>query len=583
MDMQRDSGEQVRPPEGDLPPPPKVAVDAVPGEPAAATVADVFLPPTPSLLSDFPSVPDLFHDIEKLMNGTRTSPLPSPRTLPSPRRHLPDPIDPDLPVPVPSSTDPSPPKTASTIQPSRPTTTTNATATTVFGMSPLKIAEKTTTLTPALTAPRPPAALPRLHHQSQPQPQPPSRSHHANPAQVPVKSPPLPPAINSPTFSDDVLSPIEYRPNPLMKNPAATASTLSFSSMSSAGAGRSRVRSRPQQPIHYQQDDDVVDEDSDIDVVDLRSRSSSRRRRGSEPASPRPRVGMDDTPMGSSFGAFGTHQSILSSTPPSAFPGGPNGVVTSKKRSIPNAAQSSLYQRTRTPSTGSTKSRNLYNFMSNLASSSTSVSEEGGVGGSASSCGPANGRGTPSSAVVSSAASATSSNGPKRMRSFNYIPLPPIPALRHCNSFNPSLSTASESNTPASSVGASPAAQKIIHTSASTSNLSMTSSVKTEVAPTRKPSTSSKRKILRQSSSKASLSHSRPSTSGSISVGPLGEIVDYEHDWSKQRTRYPRDDDTRSLMTLNRPLGNASLDGHGESQDEMPSSYNESFTSPTEP
>ncbi|KAG8909263.1 hypothetical protein FRC01_007037, partial [Tulasnella sp. 417] len=430
LELQRDSGEQVRPPEGDLPPPPKVSVDAVPADPAAASVFDGFLPPTPSLLSDFPSVPDLFNDIERLMNGTKSSPLPSPRTLPSPRR--PSPIDPALPVPVPSSADPSPPKTASTIQLSRPATTSNATATTTFGMSPLKIPEKTTTLTPALTAPPP---TPPIQHQPQ----------HPK-AQVPVKSPPLPP-LNSPTFSDDVLSPIEYRPNPLMKNPAATASTLSFSSMSSAGAGRSRVRSRPLPPRHLQQDDDVVDEDSDIDVVDLRSRSSSRRRRGSEPASPRPRVGMDDTPMGNSFGAFGTQQSILSSTPPSAFPA---GGVTSKKRSIPIAAPSALYQRTRTPSTGSTKSRNLYNFMSNLASSSTSVSEEGAV-------------------------------------------------------------------------------------------------------------------------------------AGSISVGPLGEILDYDHDWSKQRARYPRDDDTRSLMTLNRPLGTTSLDGHGESQDEMPSSYNESFTAPAEP
>ncbi|KIO29300.1 hypothetical protein M407DRAFT_228026 [Tulasnella calospora MUT 4182] len=464
MDLQRDSSEQVLPPEADLPPP-KVSVDVVPGDPAASTVPHAFLPPTPSLISDFPSVPDLFHDIEQLMNGVKSSPIPSPPTLPSPRRHLPDPIDPALPVPVPSSADPSPPKTAFTIQPSRPTTTAHATATTAhatatttLGMSPLKIPEKTTT-------------------------------------------------------------------------------------------------------------------------------SSSRRRRGSEPASPRPRVGMDDAPMGTSFGAFGTQQSILSSTPPSAFPAGPNGGIASKKRSIPIAMPSGLYQRTRTPSTGSTKSRNLYNFMSNLASSSTSFSEEGsvGVGGSASSCGMMNGKGTPSSSSVNGAATAaTSSNVPKRMRSFNHIPLPPMPSLRHHNSFNPSLSTASESTTPPSSLGASPAAPKVVHTSASTSNLSTTSSAKTEVAPVRKPSTSSKRRILRQSS-KASLSHSRPSTAGSISVGPLGEILDCEHDWSKQRARYPKDDDTRSLMTLNRPLGNASLDGHGESQDEMPSAYNESMTSSAEP
>lgn len=322
---------------------------------------------------------------------------------------------------------------------------------------------------------------------------------------------------------------------------------------------------RSRQPQQHQPDDDVIgDEDSDVDVVDLSSRSSSRRRRGSEPASPRPRVGMDDTPLGTSFGAFGTQQSALGSTPPSAFPAG----VMSKKRSIPMGPLGS-YQRTRSPSTGSTRSRNLYNFMSNLASSSTSVSEEG-VAGSAS------GRGTPNSGSAHGGpTSAASPTGPKRMKSFNHIPLPPMPSLRHYNSFNPSLSTASESGTPPSSSGTTPP-QKIIHTVVSTSNLSMSSSVKTEVAPVRKGSTSSKRRMLRQSS-KASLSNSRPSTAGSISVGPLGEIVDYEHDWSKQRARYPKDDDTRSLMTLNRPLGTASLDGHGDSLDEMPS-YNESLT-----
>ncbi|KAG9017608.1 hypothetical protein FRB90_000559 [Tulasnella sp. 427] len=557
MDLQRDSGEQVRPPEGDLLAPPKVSIESVPGDPANGSVAEALLPPTPNIISDFPSVPDLFHDIEVLMSGGKSLTLPQPRTLLTPRPPIPSPVDPVLPVPDSPATVPSPPKTAATIQPSLPPLTINTPVKSVVsmvGMSPLKIADKATTVSPSLTAPAP--LPPRTQSPQRPLPFPPA------PEPVETAKEPTLSAVTSPTVSDIVLSPIEYRPNPLMKNPAAASSTLSFSSASSAGAG-----SRMQSGERKGSGDAVLDQDSDVDAVDLGSKSSSRRRRGSEPASPRPRVGMDDQPFGTSFGALGTQPSIMSSSPPSAFPAGLNGILTSRKRSIPTP---SSYQRTRSPSTGSSRGRNMCNFMSNLVSSSVAMSEDGAVtGGSPSSFGILNGRNTPSSSAGSGT---TSPPGPKRMRSFNHIPIPPMPSLRHYNSFNPSLSTPSESSTPPSSVG-SVAAQKVVHTSASTSNLSMASSAKTEVGPVRKSSTTSKHRIL---SSKTSICNSRPSTAGSVSIGPLGETVDYEHDWSRHRARFPRDDDTRSLVTLNRPTG--SLDIHRDSMDEIPSTCNESVT-----
>ncbi|KAG8903316.1 hypothetical protein FRB99_003448 [Tulasnella sp. 403] len=209
----------------------------------------------------------------------------------------------------------SPPPSATTIQPSRSNATLGA------GISPLNIRKKdSTTPSPIVTS-------------------------SASPPHSPV-------------------SPVHFGTNPIFKNTDATVSTLSFSSMSSHG-GRRRSSAR------RKTDDDTSDVDDD-----MRQSSRSANRRGSESASSRPKI--EDVPLATSFGGQGILASVVASQASSFVSGIPppsRSRKLSKDKSRDAPPSPPTPRQARSPPRPSSRSRHpIYNFVSNLASSSASTS-----------------------------------------------------------------------------------------------------------------------------------------------------------------------------------------------------------------
>ncbi|KAG8993630.1 hypothetical protein FRB94_010513 [Tulasnella sp. JGI-2019a] len=373
----------------------------------------------------------------------------------------------------------------------------------------------TTTTTPMLRhgTSAMPLALGRSYshqgHGSSPSPK--SSPQHPSRLHIPSRPSHTTSRSNSSTTSPrEPLTPMHFRNNPVMTNIAASASDLSMS-LSQSGRNLGTLD---------RVDDEDEDDLSDLDASFVTSYSSLRKRRGSEPASTKSRM---DPALGTSFGVT----SLLGGTSP-PLPSIP--VPRSRNRSrdygspspptaklIPNGSGSVSRGRTRTTSgpLAILGASSMQSFIKAMASSASgSMSEEGG------------------SSMYTARSVVT---GPKRQKSFNIQPnLPPVPSLRHFSSFT---TTKAPATTLTSIAGqfpspASPPAPKPISLGGAGGSESG------------HRSSSVKRKFGRDS---------KASVVSSQTVGPKGETMDTSLDWALEKSRYTKDDDTRSLaVTLNR-------------------------------
>ncbi|KAG8958014.1 hypothetical protein FRC03_009541 [Tulasnella sp. 419] len=368
---------------------------------------------------------------------------------------------------------------------------------------------------------------------------------------APIAIPPRPPvnaksplssSVTSPITADSPDSPLFIVPTSavqpfasrpkagLGQNPDANVSTLSFSSSVSGGIGDSS-------PVFAEEED----EDSDLDdFAGKKSRSGSRSRRGSEGAS-------GFLPIGTSFGTKSALKSFRSTTPPPL----PTKVTPNLTPShTPSSKSSILHQAAvgvglRRPRTGSSSSGLIgmnigsspvfTNLMSTLSLTSSTHSGAG------------------------------DEKAPRKQKSFNVLspPLPPVPPLRHCNSFNPPSSTTNSGMDAAgaykSDVEGNGHGSKKKGLTRRSSRTSVTKSLGLGFGD-RSVSGGSEGKFKKSQSG-----HQASQSSGATmigDVGPKGEIVEKECEWPKENLKSKfaaraLEDDTRSLMTLN------AIPGHG--------------------